>query len=202
MIVLALASANQGKLREIAALVAPLGLNVKTAAEMGFTEEVEETGATFADNALLKACAVAQALGVAALADDSGLTVEALGGAPGVHSARYAGPGASDADRNAKLLAELAGLPPEKRGAAFVCVMACCRPDGQVILAEGRLEGRIAEAPRGEGGFGYDPVFQLPERGITVAMLGGPEKNAISHRGRALADLAPRLLPFLRAGVE
>lgn len=196
---LALASANPGKLREIQALLTPLGLTVATAAELGFSEDVEETGATFAENAQLKACAVARALQLPALADDSGLAVEALDGRPGVLSARYAGPGADDAQRNAKLLEELAGVPEERRGAAFVCVMACCRPDGRVLLSEGRLEGRIALAPRGQGGFGYDPVFELPGRGLTVAMLSTGEKNAISHRGRALAGLAPGLREFLQA---
>jgi XTP/dITP diphosphohydrolase len=194
---IALASANQGKRREIEALLAPLGIVVRTAAELGFTEDVPETGDTFADNALIKARAVAQALGRPALADDSGLTVEALGGAPGVLSARYAGPGATDAQRNAKLLKELAGIPPERRGAAFVCVMACVRPDGATLTSEGRLEGRIALAPAGNNGFGYDPVFELPERGLTVAMLEPAEKNAISHRGRALVALAPRIKDFL-----
>jgi XTP/dITP diphosphohydrolase len=202
MTVLALASSNKGKLREIAALLEPLGLVVKTAAELGFTEEVEETGTTFAENARLKACAVARALGVAALADDSGLAVDALNGAPGVYSARYAGPGATDADRSAKLLAELVRVPAEQRGAAFICVMACCRPDGQAIFSEGRLQGRIAVEPRGENGFGYDPVLELPGRGVTVAMLSAEDKNAISHRGRALRDLAPRLRAFLVAGVQ
>ncbi len=200
--ILAVASTNQGKLREMATLLEPLGFAVRSARELGFDQEVEETGATFAENARLKACAVAQALGVPALADDSGLEVEALGGAPGVYSARYAGPGASDAQRNAKLLDELAGLPPERRGAAFVCALACCRPDGQTLESLGRLEGRIALEPQGQGGFGYDPVFELPERGLSVAMLSAQEKNAISHRGRALAALAARLPGFLRGGVE
>lgn len=195
---IALASANQGKRREIEALLAPMGISVRTAAELGFTEDVPETGDTFAANALIKALAVARALGRPALADDSGLAVEALGGAPGVLSARYAGPGATDAERNAKLLAELKGVPPERRGAAFVCVMACARPDGATLTAEGRLEGRIALAPAGDNGFGYDPVFELPGRGVTVAMLNAAEKNAISHRGRALAALAPRIRDFLK----
>jgi XTP/dITP diphosphohydrolase len=194
---IALASANQGKRREIEALLAPLGLSVRTAAELGFTEDVPETGDTFAENALLKARAVAQALGRPALADDSGLAVEALGGAPGVLSARYAGPGATDQERNAKLLQEMEGIPPERRGAAFVCVMACVRPDGAELTSEGRLAGRIALAPAGDNGFGYDPVFELPGRGLTVAMLSAEEKNAISHRGRALAALAPRIKDFL-----
>jgi len=195
---LVLASNNQGKLREIGQMLEPLGIAVKTAAQAGFSEEVEETGHTFEANARLKACTVARALGLPALADDSGLTVEALDGAPGIYSARYAGPRASDADRSAKLLKELDQVPPEKRGAAFVCVMACCLPSGQVLTTEGRLGGRIALEPAGENGFGYDPVFELPERGCTVAQLSAEEKNAISHRGRALRQLAQDLEQFLK----
>ena len=194
---LVLASSNRGKLAEIAALCSPLGIEVVTAADLGFDREVPETGDTFEANARLKAAAVSAALGRPALADDSGLVVAALGGAPGVYSARYAGPGADDAANNAKLLAELAGVPPEKRGAAFECVMLCRRPDGAELMAAGRLEGRIALAPAGEGGFGYDPVFELPGRGLTVAQLGPGEKNAISHRGQALRKLAKGLKDFL-----
>lgn len=195
---LVLASNNQGKLREINQMLRPMGFTVKTAAQAGFYDEVEETGDTFEANAKLKACTVAKALGIPALADDSGLAVQALNGAPGVFSARYAGPGASDADRSAKLLKELAPFPPEERGAAFVCVMAFCLPSGQVLTTEGRLEGRIALEPAGHNGFGYDPVFELPERGCTVAQLAAEEKNAISHRGRALRKLAQSLNDFLK----
>jgi XTP/dITP diphosphohydrolase len=194
---LVLASTNQGKRREIEALLAPLGLGVATAAELGFTQEIEETGQTFADNARLKACGVAQALGLPALADDSGLEVEALGGRPGVYSARYAGPQATDAENNAKLLAELAGVPMDRRGAAFVCVMVCCLPGGRVLQTSGRLAGSIALEPDGDGGFGYDPVFWLPGRGITAARLTTQEKNAISHRGQALRALAQGIGEFL-----
>jgi XTP/dITP diphosphohydrolase len=141
---------------------------------------------------------VAQALGLPALADDSGLTVDALGGAPGVYSARYAGPDASDAERSAKLLRELAQVPLEKRAAAFVCVMICCLPSGKALTAEGRLEGYIALQPAGNNGFGYDPVFELPDRGCTVAQLTAEEKNTISHRGRALQKLAQNLVDFLK----
>lgn len=193
-----LASANQGKLREMMAICRPLGVEVVSAAELGFVDEVAETGESFADNARLKAAAVSQALHLPALADDSGLVVAALGGAPGVHSARYAGAHGDDAANCAKLMAAMAGLPPEKRGAAFVCVMVCRRPDGAEIVAEGRLEGRIALAPAGQNGFGYDPVFELPARGCTVAQLAAEEKNAISHRGQALRGLAARLSDFLR----
>jgi XTP/dITP diphosphohydrolase len=195
---LILASNNQGKLREIRQLLAPHGLKVTTAAQAGFSEDVEETGDTFESNARLKACTVAQALGLPALADDSGLAVDALGGAPGVYSARYAGPGASDEERSAKLLRELSQVPLEKRAAAFVCVMVCCLPSGEALTAEGRLEGRIALQPAGNNGFGYDPVFELPNRGCTVAQLTAEEKNAISHRGRALQKLSHNLVDFLK----
>jgi len=195
-----LASNNRGKLAEIRALCAPLGMEVVTAAELGFTQEVPETGETFEDNARLKAVAVSGALGRPALADDSGLVVAALHGAPGVMSARYAGPEADDAANNAKLLAALEGVPLEQRGAAFVCVMLCRRPDGAELIARGRLEGRIARQPAGSGGFGYDPVFELPERGLTVAQLEPGAKNAISHRGQALRELAQGIGEFLRGG--
>jgi len=194
---LVLASSNRGKLAEIKAICAPWGIQVVTAASLGFTEEVPETGDTFEANARLKAVAVSQALGRPALADDSGLVVEALGGAPGVYSARYAGPGGGDAANSATLLAEMQGVPPEKRAAAFVCVMLCRRPDGVELVARGRLEGRIALAPAGHNGFGYDPVFWLPERELTVAQLSATEKNAISHRGQALGRLAQGLKEFL-----
>ncbi|MBI4797348.1 MAG: RdgB/HAM1 family non-canonical purine NTP pyrophosphatase [Desulfarculus sp.] len=194
---LVLASTNPGKRREIEALLTPLGIEVATAVELGFTEDIAETGATFAENAELKARAVARALNLPALADDSGLTVQALGGAPGVFSARYAA-GGGDAANNAKLLEEMAGLPLEQRGAAFVCVLVCCRPDGRMLATQGRLEGRIALAADGEGGFGYDPVFELPQRGLTVARLSTEEKNAISHRGQALRDMVARIGEFLR----
>ena len=194
---LVLASANPGKLREIRALCQPLGIEVATAAELGFTDEVPETGETFEDNARLKAVAVSRFLSRPVLADDSGLVVEALGGAPGVHSARYAGADADDMAKTAKLLAELEGVPADLRQAAFVCVMICRRPDGAELKASGRLEGSIALQPAGHNGFGYDPVFWLEEMGKTVAQLTASEKNAISHRGQALASLATGLKEFL-----
>ena len=194
---LVLATGNQGKLAEIKAMCAPWGIEVVTASSLGFTEDVAETGETFEDNARLKAVAVSQALNRPALADDSGLVVEALGGAPGVHSARYAGEHGDDAANSAKLLTEMIGVPPVKRAAAFVCVMLCRRPDGAELVARGRLEGRVAPAPAGHNGFGYDPVFLLPERGQTVAQLSAADKNAISHRGQALAKLAQELRGFL-----
>ncbi len=194
-----LATANPGKLREVQAILAPRGIGVRSARDLGFDREIEETGATFAENAQLKASTVARALGIPALADDSGLVVEALEGRPGVYSARYAGPGAGDQENNRKLLQELAGVPPEKRGAAFVCVMACCKPNGGLLMAKGTLRGRIALAPAGSQGFGYDPVFELPELGRTVAQLRPQEKNSLSHRARALANLVGRLPAFLES---
>ncbi len=195
---LVLASTNPGKRREIEALLAPLGIAVRSAAELGFTDEIEENGHTFSENARLKACAVARALGLPALADDSGLAVEALDGAPGVYSARYAGGHADDAANNAKLLDALKDVPLERRQAAFVCVMVCCRPDGRLLETQGRLEGMIALGPDGHNGFGYDPLFHLPQRGLSVARLGTGEKNAISHRGQALRAMVERIGEFLR----
>jgi len=195
---LVLATSNQGKRREIEAIAAPMGVSVRLAAELGFSQEVEETGDTFRENAALKALAVAAALGRPALADDSGLVVDALGGAPGVKSARYAGEKAGDRANYQKLLAALQGVPMERRGAAFVCVMCLAAPGGATLFAAGRLNGAIALAPAGEGGFGYDPVFLLPELGLTVAQLPAGEKNRISHRAAALAKLSQGMGPFLK----
>jgi XTP/dITP diphosphohydrolase len=194
---LVIASGNAGKVREFAALLGALPLEVRPQPE-GL--DVEETGATFAENARLKAEAVARATGCWALADDSGLAVEALGGAPGVLSARYA---PTDGERIARLLAELAAADataPERRGAAFVAALALADPGGAVRLAvEGRCEGRITDAPRGEGGFGYDPVFLVPELNLTFAEMDKATKGRIGHRGRAFALLEPGLRELLTA---
>ncbi|MGD8564694.1 MAG: XTP/dITP diphosphatase [Desulfarculaceae bacterium] len=195
---LVLASNNQGKRREIEALLEPLGIRVRSASELGFDQEVAETGATFEENARLKACTVAKALGLPALADDSGLVVKALNGEPGVYSARYAGEKATDQENNLKLLAALEGVVPAQREAAFVCVMVCCLPGGKTLNAKGRLKGRIALKQAGDGGFGYDPVFELPQRGLCLAQVSVEEKNAISHRAQALASLVKRLGDFLK----
>ena len=199
---LVIASGNAGKLREFAALLADFPLAVRPQPP-GL--EVEETGTTFAANARLKAEAVARATGCWALADDSGLAVAALGGAPGVFSARYA---ASDAARIERLLAELAaageagGAPPDRR-AAFVAALALADPDGVVRLeVEGRCEGVICEAPRGDGGFGYDPVFLVPELGLTFAEMDKASKSRVGHRGRAFAALEPGLRALLGAPVR
>jgi XTP/dITP diphosphohydrolase len=149
--------------------------------------EVEETSSTFEENARLKAQAISQWSGEWVLADDSGLEVDALGGAPGVFSSRYAGPGAGDAERAAKLLDAMRGVPPEQRGARFRCVAAIAAPDGRIWTAAGACEGTIATAPRGDRGFGYDPVFYLPTHQCTMAELAPEVKNRISHRAHALA---------------
>ena len=184
---LLVASNNQGKVREYAQLLEGLDLELVTLAEVGIATSVAETGATFEENAILKATAYAQASGLLTLADDSGLEVDALGGEPGVRAARYAGESATDPQRIAFLLSKLEGVPPEKRTARFRCVIAIASPEGRVELAEGSCEGVIALESKGELGFGYDPVFFFPELGQTLAELPLAEKNRISHRGRAAA---------------
>jgi XTP/dITP diphosphohydrolase len=166
-----------------------LGLIICTLNDFQEVPETLEDGISFFDNALKKARAVAKYTGETALADDSGLEVDAIGGAPGVYSARYAGPGASDEDNNRKLLENLRDIPAEKRTAAFCCTLVLCRPDGRHHRFEGRWEGRIAEEPRGEGGFGYDPVFFLPEFSMTVAQMSPEMKNRLSHRAKAFRQL-------------
>ncbi|MBI5242881.1 MAG: RdgB/HAM1 family non-canonical purine NTP pyrophosphatase [Elusimicrobia bacterium] len=191
---LVLATHNPHKTAEISAMLkgAGLDLDLRSLAEFPQAPEVAEDGLTLEENARKKALAAARATGLRALADDSGLEVERLGGAPGVLSARYAGPGCDYAANNAKLLRELEGVPPEGRKAAFRCIIAFA--DGEdVLLFEGRLDGVIAERPSGTNGFGYDPVFFIPERGRTLAELAPDEKNRISHRGRALAAAARHL---------
>lgn len=195
---LVLASNNPGKLAEFNRLLEGSGMQAVAQAELG-VDEAEETGLTFVENALLKARHAARATGLPALADDSGLCVDALGGAPGLYSSRYAGP-EGDAARNiARLLEELRDVPDERRTARFCCVLAVLRhpDDPQPLIAEGSWEGRILRAPRGSHGFGYDPVFLDPENNLTAAELDPSIKNRISHRGRALELLRQRLPGFL-----
>jgi XTP/dITP diphosphohydrolase len=184
-----IATKNAGKVREFAAMFAKRGIEVKSLLDFPDVPDVEETGSTFVENAKLKAEAVCQRLQRPVIADDSGLAVDALGGRPGVHSARYAGEDKNDARNIAKLLHELDGVPMEKRTARFHCALAVAIPGQSTAIVEGTCDGYIAEAPRGEGGFGYDPVFYLPERGKTMAELTPEEKNAISHRAKALEKL-------------
>ena len=189
-----LASSNPGKLAELNALLQPAGLQVVSQDALG-VEPPEETGLTFVENALIKARAACAATGLPALADDSGVVVDALGGAPGVRSARYAGDGASDADNVAKLLDALEDVAAPERTAAFVCAIVYLRHarDPCPIVCEGVWEGRILDVARGAGGFGYDPVFFVASLGRTAAELSRAEKNAVSHRGQALAQLLGRL---------
>lgn len=199
MATLVVASNNAGKLREFRALLADLPISVIAAREAGVASFPPETGATFAENARAKARHVTALTGKPALADDSGLVVAALDGAPGVHSARFGGPGLTDRDRYLLLLTRLRALPDAPRAAAFIAALACSLPDGRMLEAEGRLDGSIAEASRGDAGFGYDPVFIVGGTEKTLAELRDDEKNAISHRARALAALRPRLAAALSA---
>jgi len=188
---------NPGKRREYQDLLTGLPVRWISPQEVGLEIfEPEETGTTFEENARLKALAYAQAARMATLADDSGLEVDALDGAPGIYSARYGGPGATDADRYQKLLKALETVPEAQRTARFVCVVALALPDGQMYMARGTVEGRIGHEPRGTFGFGYDPVFVLPD-GRHLAELPPDEKHAISHRGAALAAFKPTLLRVL-----
>jgi XTP/dITP diphosphohydrolase len=197
---LLVATNNPGKIREYKDLLQglPDQVVITFPTQEGLDLDVEELGDTFAENARIKAVAYAQASGLLTMADDSGLEVDALDGAPGVRSARYAGPGANDVDRYRKLLAEMAGIPPGERAARFRCVVALALPDGPVYTADGTCEGEIGFAPRGEQGFGYDPVFLVEGHGgRTLAELEPEVKNQISHRARAVAAAEPTLRRLL-----
>ena len=191
-----LATHNPGKLAEMKAILSGLGVEVVSPAEAGVEVDVEETGTTFAENAMLKAKAICAAAGLPAIADDSGLCVDALNGGPGVYSARYGGEELDDRKRRLLLLRNLRGQTT--RAAHFTCAVACAFPDGDTLTAEGRCDGAIAFAPLGEGGFGYDPVFFLPKLKKTFAQLTAEEKNAISHRGRALEAFQAKLEEYLK----
>ena len=183
-----LASGNPGKAREVRAALAGMGVELLLPAEAGFRFEVEETGSTYAENALIKARAACGASGLPALADDSGVEVDALPGELGVRSARFGGEGLDDSGRNALLLQKMRDVPDAERGARYVCVLAFAKPDGWFGFFEGALGGRILRAPQGEGGFGYDPIMYLPAHGCAVSELPLEVKNRISHRGLALAE--------------
>lgn len=192
---LVLASKNPGKLREMAEILSSLGVEVMSEAEAGVDVEVEETGATFEENAALKANAVMKACGLPAVADDSGLCVDSLNGAPGVYSARYGGPGLDDAGRCRLLLENMRGQLDRKCG--FVSCICCAFPDGSTVEARGECRGTLAYAPKGADGFGYDPVFFAPALKKTFAELSADEKNAISHRGAALKQFKMKLENYL-----
>ena len=188
---LVIATFNRHKLEEIQAILPALRL--RALSEFPGAAPAQEDGATLEENASKKALAAARFTGLWALADDTGLEVDALGGAPGVRSARFAGETAGAAENNALLLARLAGVPPEKRSARFACVVALASPAGDLSLARGTLEGRIAAAPSGANGFGYDPLFEVGAGPGTLAELSAAQKNVLSHRARALAGIAPLL---------
>jgi XTP/dITP diphosphohydrolase len=190
---LLLATTNPHKLDEFRALLAPAPFALVDPRTLGLDLDVEETGNTFAENAATKAQAWARASGMLALADDSGLEIDALGGAPGLYSARWAGAEVSYNVRNRLIVARLEGLPPAQRTARYRCAIAVADPERVRILVEGVLEGRIADAPRGNGGFGYDPIFEVPESGRTVGEMSAAEKHRISHRARAVAAALPKL---------
>jgi len=190
---LVVATGNKGKLREFGELLKGVVETILSPADFPGFPEVEEDGDTFEANAIKKAMSAAVFTGRPVLADDSGISVDYLDGRPGVYSARYAGEGAADADNNALLLQELAGVPAGQRGAAFHCVIALCHPDGSCQTFDGSLPGVILEEPRGAGGFGYDPLFLVPEYGQTFSELPLDIKNAISHRGRAMQQLKAAL---------
>lgn len=193
-----IATNNPKKRIELERILAPLGIEAVTAKQAGVNlDDVEETGMTFEENAFLKAEAACKLSGMPAVADDSGLMVDALDGAPGVYSARYAGEGATDAQKIEKLLYNLKNITQEKRTARFVSAVCCLFPNGKKITVRGECEGTIAFAPMGEGGFGYDPVF-ITSSGKSYAELTAQEKDSISHRGNALRKLAEALKPVIK----
>lgn len=203
MLKLVLASRNKKKIAELETLLGAISSKVQVLSldDIGFTDDIVEDGDTFAANSLIKASVPAR-LGYIGVADDSGLSVDALDGAPGVYSARYSGEGASDGDNNKKLLSALANVPDEKRTARFCTVVTCAFPDGTNFQVEGVCEGRILHAPAGEGGFGYDPLFWYEPFGKSFAELTPDEKNAVSHRGKAMRAFVSRLTEYIENNGE
>lgn len=199
------ATSNEGKMREVRMILADLGMEVLSMKEAGISAEIVEDGTTFEENACIKATAIGRLCrekalagetsfeGTIVLADDSGLEVDFLGGEPGIYSARYMGEDTSYEVKNQAIIDRLSGAAGEARSARFVCAIAAALPDGEVLTARGTIEGRIGHEAAGEGGFGYDPIFYLPERGLTTAQLSAGEKNEISHRGRALRAIKETL---------
>lgn len=188
-----LATRNQHKVDELRRILATYDVELLSLDDVGVTDEVVESGATFADNALLKARAAAAASGLIAIADDSGLAIDALNGMPGVLSVYWAGRARDDAANLRLVLEQMEDVPDERRGAAFVCAAAAVTPDGREVVLEGRCEGTLIRAPRGEQGFGYDPIFVPTGEGRTTAEMAPEEKDAISHRGKAFRAIAPFL---------
>ena len=183
------ATGNEGKMKEVRMLLADLGLPVLSLKDAGIHADIVENGSTFAENAVIKATEIRKITNALVLADDSGLVIDYLGGEPGIYSARYLGEDTPYSIKNAEILKRCEGVPDEKRDARFVCVIACAYPDGTVDTATGIIEGKLAKEPKGENGFGYDPIFYLPERGMTTGEMEPEEKNAISHRGIAIRKM-------------
>ena len=191
-----LASTNQGKVREVAMMVQDMGIEIVPLSETAFQGEIEETGTTFEENAIIKAMQVAKTLGIPALADDSGLEIDALNKEPGIYSARYLGEDTPYSIKNANLIQRLEGVPEEKRTARFVCAIAAVLPDGRELTTRATIEGRIGYEEKGTNGFGYDPIFYVPEFGKTTAELTEEEKNQVSHRGKALELMKEELKKY------
>lgn len=190
------ATGNAGKMNEIRMILADLGAEVLSMKDAGISIDIEENGSTYEENALIKARAVATATGDIVLADDSGLEIDSLGGEPGVYSARYLGEDTSYSVKNANLIERLQGVPDEKRTARFVCAIAAVLPDGRELTTRAAIEGRIGYEEKGTGGFGYDPIFYVPELNKTTAELTGEEKNLVSHRGKALQLMKEELKKY------
>lgn len=191
------ATGNAGKMKEIRMILSDLPLPVISMKEAGVAAEIEENGSTFEENAVIKARAVMELTGEIALADDSGLEIDYLDGAPGIYSARFMGEDTSYDIKNTALIEKLEGVPEEQRTARFVCAIACALPDGRILTSRGAMEGVIAHEIRGENGFGYDPIFYLPEYGLTSAEISPEQKNELSHRGKALRAMKEQLADIL-----
>lgn len=192
------ATKNEDKLREIRMILSDLGVPLVSMKEAGVSAEIEENGKSFEENAVIKAKAVMELTGETVMADDSGLQIDYLDGAPGIYSARFMGEGTSYDVKNTALLEKLEGVPDEKRTARFVCAIACALPDGRVLTCRETMEGRIGYEIKGENGFGYDPIFFLPEYGCTSAEIPPEKKNELSHRGKALRSMREKLKEVLK----
>ena len=191
------ATGNEGKMREIRMILEDLGVPVLSMKEAGISADIEENGKSFAENAAIKAKAIMEMTGEIVMADDSGLEIDYLDGAPGIYSARFMGEDTSYDIKNKALIDKLAGVPYEKRTARFVCAIACALPDGQILESRGTMEGIIGYEIKGENGFGYDPIFYLPECGCTSAEISPEKKNELSHRGKALRAMKEKLEKYL-----
>ncbi len=194
------ATGNEDKMREIRMILFDLGVPVVSLKEAGISAEIDENGTSFEENAIIKARTVMELTGEAVMADDSGLQIDYLDGAPGIYSARFMGEDTSYDVKNTALLEKLSGVPDEKRTARFACAIACALPDGRILTSYGTMEGRIGYEIKGENGFGYDPIFFLPEYGCTSAEISAEKKNELSHRGKALRSMKVKLEKLLREG--